>query len=190
MNYEPPYGNTYLRSSISSRVFHQIVSFRTLGARDFSCTVSGFGLKKWPARKASGPERHPFDSAEPITTPLIPKHPSPLASSAFGRTRVGCTKLPVAREKKPLVPRVRFLRRDRHISTIDLRGNDTFWQISLPSSHTTSFVKLDWKGNSIVALTDYDFARNTHTEAQRKAAKLWSCLINLDQHSGQTLSTY
>ena len=32
-------------------------------------------LKKWPARKASGPERHPFDSAEPITTPLIPKHP-------------------------------------------------------------------------------------------------------------------
>ena len=66
----------------------------------------------------------------------------------------------------------------------------TFWQISLPSSHTTSFVKLDWKGNSIVALTDYDFARNTHTEAQRKAAKLWSCLINLDQHSGQTLSTY
>ena len=49
MNYEPPYGTTYLRSSISSRVFHQIVSFRTLGARDFSCTVSGFGLKKWPA---------------------------------------------------------------------------------------------------------------------------------------------
>ena len=32
-------------------------------------------LKKWPARKASGPQRHPFDSAEPITTPLIPKHP-------------------------------------------------------------------------------------------------------------------
>ena len=32
-------------------------------------------LKKWPARKASRPERHPFDSAEPITTPLIPKHP-------------------------------------------------------------------------------------------------------------------
>ena len=117
MNFEPSYGNKYLRSSISSRVFHQIVSFRTLGARDFSCTVSGFGLKKWPARKASGPERHPFDSAEPITTPLIPKHPSPLASSAFGRTRVGCTKLPVAREKKPLVPRVRFLRRDRHILT-------------------------------------------------------------------------
>ena len=23
---------------------------------------------KWPARKASGPQRHPFDSAEPITT--------------------------------------------------------------------------------------------------------------------------
>ena len=32
-------------------------------------------LKKWPGRKASGSERHPFDSAEPITTPLIPKHP-------------------------------------------------------------------------------------------------------------------
>ena len=38
-------------------------------------------LKKWPARKASGPERHPFDSAEPITTPLIPKHPE---SGCFG----------------------------------------------------------------------------------------------------------
>ena len=32
-------------------------------------------LKKGPARKAPGPERHPFDSTEPITTPLIPKHP-------------------------------------------------------------------------------------------------------------------
>ena len=32
-------------------------------------------LIKWPARKASGPERHPFDSAEPLTTPLILKHP-------------------------------------------------------------------------------------------------------------------
>ena len=30
--------------------------------------------KKWPARKASEPERHPFHSAEPITTPLTPKH--------------------------------------------------------------------------------------------------------------------
>ena len=25
--------------------------------------------------KSSGPERHPFDSAEPITTPLVLKHP-------------------------------------------------------------------------------------------------------------------
>ena len=25
--------------------------------------------------KASGPERHPFDSPEPVRTPLIPKHP-------------------------------------------------------------------------------------------------------------------
>ena len=32
-------------------------------------------LKKWTAQKASGPERHPLDSAEPITTPLILKHP-------------------------------------------------------------------------------------------------------------------
>ena len=42
----------------------------TLGARCFSCAVSGFE-SKWPARKASGPERDPFDSAKPITTPLI-----------------------------------------------------------------------------------------------------------------------
>ena len=47
----------------------------TLGARGFSCAVSGFESSKWPARKASGPERDPFDSAESITTPLIPKHP-------------------------------------------------------------------------------------------------------------------
>ena len=32
-------------------------------------------LQKSPVRKASGPEGHPFDSAEPMTTPLIPKHP-------------------------------------------------------------------------------------------------------------------
>ena len=32
-------------------------------------------LQSDPARKASGPERDPFDSAEPITTLLIPKHP-------------------------------------------------------------------------------------------------------------------
>ena len=32
-------------------------------------------LKKWTAQKASGPERHPLDSAEPITTRLILKHP-------------------------------------------------------------------------------------------------------------------
>ena len=32
-------------------------------------------LKKWPARKASGREHHPLYSTEPITTPLIPKHP-------------------------------------------------------------------------------------------------------------------
>ena len=40
--------------------------------RDFRFRSS---LKKGPARKASGPGRHTFDSAEPITTPLIPKHP-------------------------------------------------------------------------------------------------------------------
>ena len=32
-------------------------------------------LKKWPARKVSGPDRHPFDSAEPNTTLIISKHP-------------------------------------------------------------------------------------------------------------------
>ena len=31
-------------------------------------------LEKGTARKASGPERHPFDTSEPITTPVIPKH--------------------------------------------------------------------------------------------------------------------
>ena len=51
-------------------------SLFTLGSRGFSCMVSGFGhVWKWPARKASGPERHPFDSPEPVRTPLIPKHP-------------------------------------------------------------------------------------------------------------------
>ena len=44
------------------RSFHVLVTFSS-------------SHKKRPARKASGPERHPFDSAEPITTPLIPKHP-------------------------------------------------------------------------------------------------------------------
>ena len=39
-------------------------------ATGFSCAKK----KKRPARKASGPERHPFDSAEPSTL-LIPKHP-------------------------------------------------------------------------------------------------------------------
>ena len=45
----------------------------TLGTRGFSCAVSGFGqvLKSDPRET----KRHPFDSAEPITTPLIPKHP-------------------------------------------------------------------------------------------------------------------
>ena len=32
-------------------------------------------FSKSPAQKASGPEGHPFDSAEPMPTPLIPKHP-------------------------------------------------------------------------------------------------------------------
>ena len=38
----------------------------------FRCRLS---LQTWPARKASGPERHPFESAEPITTLSTPKHP-------------------------------------------------------------------------------------------------------------------
>ena len=42
-----------------------------LGSRGFSWAVFGFGrVLKWPAQKASGPERHPFDSAEPIITLL------------------------------------------------------------------------------------------------------------------------
>ena len=49
-------------------------------------------LKKWPARKASGPERHPFDSAEPITTPLIPKHPESGCSADWFLGDVECFK--------------------------------------------------------------------------------------------------
>ena len=64
----------------------------TLGARGFSCAVSGFGqvLKSDP--------RENFFLAT-----------SPLVSSAFGRRRVGLrpTKVLVTREKKPLVPRVK-----------------------------------------------------------------------------------
>ena len=41
-------------------IYMSIIDINTLGARGFSCVVT----KKWPARKASGPERHPFDSAE------------------------------------------------------------------------------------------------------------------------------
>ena len=71
----------------------------------------------------------PLDqSAIPLIAPsqLQPRlYQNILRRSRLRPTRVGCTKLPVAREKKPLVPRVRFLRRDRHISTIDLRGNAT-----------------------------------------------------------------
>ena len=71
----------------------------TLGARDFSCVVSGFGqvLK-------SDPRDNLFLAA------------SPLVSSAEGRRRVGLqpTKLLVTREKKSLVHRVRF-RYCRHI---------------------------------------------------------------------------
>ena len=51
-------------------------SIGTLGARDFSCMVSGFGqvLKSDPREKPLAQSAIPFDSAEPITTPLIPKH--------------------------------------------------------------------------------------------------------------------
>ena len=34
-----------------------------------------FRVFKVTRAKSLGPERDPFDSAEPITTPLIPKHP-------------------------------------------------------------------------------------------------------------------
>ena len=53
----------------------------------FPVSVKSFKTwKKWPERKASGPERHPFDSAEPITTPPIPKHP---ASGCFADCFLG-----------------------------------------------------------------------------------------------------
>ena len=71
----------------------------------------------------------PLDqSAIPLIAPsqLQPRlYQNILRRSRLRPTRVGCTKLPVAREKKPLVPRVRFLRRDRHISRIDLHGKAT-----------------------------------------------------------------
>ena len=57
----------------------------TLGARGFSCAVSGFGQ-------------------------VLKSDPAPLVSSAFGRRCVGLrpTKLLVTRKKKPLVPRVDY----------------------------------------------------------------------------------
>ena len=66
-------------------LFHSHVTF---GVGGFSCAVSGFGKKKWPA--------------------------SPLVSSAEGRGCVGlrAMKLLFARAKKPLVPRVVFTREE------------------------------------------------------------------------------
>jgi len=64
--------------------------YAILGARGFSCAVSGFSQV------------------------LKSDRVSPLVSSAFGQTRGGPaadeTKLPVAGEKKPLVPRVEWTR--------------------------------------------------------------------------------
>ena len=62
----------------------------TLGARDFSCTVSGFCQV--------------FIVSHAFFLPA-----SPLVTSAYGRTCVGlrpAPKIPAAREKKLLVPRV------------------------------------------------------------------------------------
>ena len=71
-------GNEYFFSLSPSSNFCASLLLATLGARDFSCAVSGFrsSLKKWPA--------------------------SPLVSSAEGRRRVGLrpTKLLVTRDKK------------------------------------------------------------------------------------------
>ena len=47
-------------------------------------------LKKWPARKASGPERHPLDSAEPITH--IPEHPESGCSADWFPGDIECFK--------------------------------------------------------------------------------------------------
>ena len=98
----------------------------TLGSRGFVIPGLRFrsSLKKWHAGKASGPERHSFDSAEPITTQRTPKHPESgcfadwffgdiecfkcsdwititIGACLSGRRRVGLwpTKLLVAREK-------------------------------------------------------------------------------------------
>lgn len=43
-------------------------------------------LQKWPARKACGPERHPFESAEPITTLFTPNHPESGIYARFATT--------------------------------------------------------------------------------------------------------
>ena len=59
-------------SGFASSILFTYPGFQRLFMRGFQFRLS---LKKWPARKASGPQRHPFDSAEPITTPLIPKRP-------------------------------------------------------------------------------------------------------------------
>ena len=55
--------------------------FQRLFMRGFRFRSS---LKKWPARKASGPERHSFHSAEPITTLRTPKHPGCFADWILG----------------------------------------------------------------------------------------------------------
>ena len=71
-------------SSVSAFLkVHSGQLFHTLGARGFFMRGFRFrsSLKKWPARKASGTERYCFDGAEPITTPLKPKHPE---SGCFG----------------------------------------------------------------------------------------------------------
>ena len=48
----------------------------TLGAKGFSCAVSGFGqVLKSDTREKPLDLSSPFASTEPITTPLIPKHP-------------------------------------------------------------------------------------------------------------------
>ena len=90
-------------------------------------------LKKWPMRKASGPERHPFDSIEPITTPLTPKHPD---SGCFADW---------------------FLHNRRMV------GMQVFWrwQRSNPNNPTTHIVRLhfleeNWKYQMAIRTEDFD----------------------------------
>ena len=83
----------------------------TLGARDFSSAVSA--QRSTRTVKSTAPRQRFFLGA------------SPLVPSAYGRRGVGLRptpKIPAAREKNPLVPRVRVVKR---LNIIDWRSITT-----------------------------------------------------------------